>query len=356
MKKLLIISNHYPIQPRLNKIIKSIENLNLDIDIRILAWNRNNNDVEQNENIVTFDSNEGYGKKIKKLLGMFKFYKELKSQIESFEPDYIQAIDWDMLFLVNLCCKTEKIIYEVYDIPNSNNNILQFIMSLLEKISLKKVEKIILASPFFKEIYKNLSEKIYVLNNKPNKSLIDLPEGNNKCNEKLTLGYIGIIRNFDILTRIVDVASEKKINVLFAGDGPEYNKIKEYCYGNNYINFIGRYEYKDIKKIYNQCDVIWAAYPAKNKNVKLAISNRFFESNVLETPGIYSAETELGKYVEKNNIGFTVNPYDREEIANLFERLISHKECLLEVKRQIKLGNEYMFWEEEEKVLKQIYT
>ncbi len=42
--------------------------------------------------------------------------------------------------------------------------------------------------------------------------------------------------------------------------------------------------------------------------------NKYFESIYFETPGIFPNSTKAGELVEEQNIGYTVNPYDKNEI------------------------------------------
>ena len=87
------------------------------------------------------------------------------------------------------------------------------------------------------------------------------------------------------------------------------------------ISFYGAYSFSQIPKIYEQSDLIWAAYPNKDYNVVYAISNKFHESMSCGKPCIYADKTKLGKYVSINNIGYTVDPYSEKAIRTLINQI-----------------------------------
>ncbi|MGU8352505.1 hypothetical protein ACV3NO_10100 [Clostridium perfringens] len=279
--KILMIINQYPIQPRTKKIINSIKKIYPNVDLKVIAWNRENVNLQDKSDFIkVINSKVGYGKKLKKLIGLNKFKKEIEKEVESFKPDFLHIIDWDMLWICSNF-KKYKIIYEVYDIPNCKNFIIEKVYSFLEKKSLKNVDKIIVASKYFFERYSYLNLPIMILENKPLK--MDFLEtsiiGNRK---KICIGYVGKIRNFTILKNIVDACQELNMDILFAGDGPDYKNLKIYCKDKKNVQILGKYDYKDISRIYSNIDIVWAAYPIENKNVKLAVSNRFYEACILK--------------------------------------------------------------------------
>ncbi|MCX0359391.1 glycosyltransferase [Clostridium perfringens] len=162
------------------------------------------------------------------------------------------------------------------------------------------------------------------------------------------MGYVGKIRNFTILKNIVDACQELNMDILFAGDGPDYKNLKIYCKDKKNVQILGKYDYKDISRIYSNIDIVWAAYPIENKNVKLAVSNRFYEACILKKPSIVTEKTMLGNYVNEEQIGFIVNPNDLDSVKRLFLEITNGKYNLKFMNKKLESINFDMYWENEE--------
>lgn len=357
MKKILIVINHYPISPRLNKLISSIVKIYPQYNLKVVAWNRKNiKKIDGEMDITLHNSNQGYGKKIKKIFGMAGFRKKIKSTIESYNPDIVHCIDWDTLFLCStINCKKYKLIYEIYDIPEVKNKLLSNLIKTMESKLILKVDKIIYASPYFDYRYSEINKMKYTLNNKPSIDILNFKNNNNdKLNENLNIAYIGNIRYIEVLKNLVDAVKNTDVKLDFHGEGPDLNELKKYCEAQENIIFTGRYDYKNIYKLYKNCDVVWAVYPAEYENVKLAISNKYFESIAFKKPGIYANNTFLGENVIKERLGFTVNPYSSEDIKSLIKKLYNKKEINNVIENMDKFSND-VFWESEEYIVEEIY-
>lgn len=361
--KILMLTDHYPLSPRVKKIRNSILKLYPESNVKILAWNRE--DTTKTEDYVeTFNQDLGYGNKLSKLLNLIKFKKRARMFFDEFKPDYIHAIDLEMCILARGISKKVKLIYEVYDIKFFGNKILNYIREKLELVIIKNhISGMILASPYF-EIYYNGKgaskiDKI-IINNKPSISIklnksngymsnyVDLLRG------RIIIGFIGTIRYKDILLNLINAIKDNdKAKILLSGSGPHLNLIKEYIEKNNLqdkVVMTGRYREADLEEIYDACDYIWAAYPNKDLNVKYAISNKFFESFVFHKKVIVSENTMLGDSVMELKRGYVVNPYASKDIGVLIEKLEINKHKL----EKTSFGKG-LFWEDEELELKKLY-
>lgn len=361
--RILILCDHYPLSPRVIKMRNSLMELYPNSIVRVFAWNRENNVVNE-DYVETFNQSLGYGNKIKKALNLVRFIKQAGIYVKKFKPTYIHAIDVEMLLTSVLISNGQKIIYEVYDIKFFRNKILNEIREKTEFFALKKyVDSMILASPFF-EIYYNDNKmqniKKVTINNKPSKEVLLKKRSNymaqykGKIENKLVVGFIGTIRYKEILINLINASKElDNIVILLAGDGPYFEHIKTYINENGFkskVIMTGRYSNYDLKDIYDACDYIWAAYPNKDLNVKYAISNKFFESIIFRKKVIVSESTMLGEYVYKSDNGLTVNPYSVDDIMLLLKSLKRY-EC----KKANNSLKEGLYWEDEHHKLLNIY-
>lgn len=326
--KIAIISDHFPVAPR---TMNTMENLSeLGHNVQILAWNRQSSS-NSNENILTFNQKIKYGDRLSKLKNLPKFKSWLIANLDSIQPDVIQAIDFEMLSLVATYCHRNniKLIYEVFDIKFFNNKFINNYRESKERKLLSKCNHVILASPFFNQYYSIADDKYSIIENKINNMISNdakwkYLENTSIDRTKKNIGFVGTVRYEEILKRLISAGIKNdNCNIFIIGDGPDKNSLKSFSDELDAKNvfFTGRYSTLELKSIYDNLDVVWACYPSKDENVKYAVSNKFYESQYFNKPIIVASDTYLGDLVIKNQMGFAVNPYDQSEIEMLIDKI-----------------------------------
>jgi glycosyltransferase involved in cell wall biosynthesis len=263
------------------------------------------------------------------------------------------------MFIIAKLIKLPKtqIIYDVPDLPASNNFIVYKILKSIEEIFITKNDVILLSSRFFVENYYKIKSRKLIIENMPKKNIIHTNNNLHFKKNRLTIAFIGNIRYLEIFKNLVDAAYEVDLDLLFFGGGPEEEKLKNYAENMNNIHFFGKYDYNNISKFYKITDLVWAAYPSKDINVKYATSNKFYESLVFNKPCIFSKETKLGEYVARRNIGIIVNPYSVSDIRELFNKLLNNNTYLSEIKNNIKnINKKDLFWDNQEKKILKLFN
>lgn len=315
-KTIAIIDCSIPINSRNQKIIDSIKKHFPEHDIHIITWNRENISLtEKGKYFHAFNRLAPYADVKAKLIGMFGFKKYIRQVLRKISADVIIASHWSNLILcVGQKHQGQILIYENLDVP-TGGLITRKISQALEGLALSKVDVIVHASRFFKQLYPTTIPQI-ILENKPAFPSCFQKEGIHK---PLIISFIGSVRYKEILTKLVEaVKNDKRFQLYIHGSGEDLNFMQEYCKNIDNICFTGKYQYKDVVSLYHQSDVVWAAYPNKDFNVVYAISNKFHESLFVGVPCIYSNQTELSNLVREKKIGFVVNPYDISDIKRLF--------------------------------------
>ncbi|EKD29116.1 MAG: hypothetical protein ACD_79C00059G0002 [uncultured bacterium] len=340
MKKILLLDSSYPINSRNLRILNVLSE---EYNTNYVTWNRDGrkiNEVDKNSFILTSE-NIGYGNKIKKISGFLKFFRYVKNILKKEKPDILIASHWDML-LIGSFLKNQfayKLIYENLDMPTSGNSLIFNTLKILEKKLLNKTNGIIFASRFFKGEYAFYSDDTLVIENYPLKSnfLTSNKSISKYERQKLNIAFIGTIRYLEIMQNLVESVKDLDVILNFWGDGHSRKSLEQYVIKNNFKNvfFKGAYEYRDIGNIYEKSDVIWAAYPNKDYNVKYAISNKFYESIIFNKLCIYSDKTLLGDYVEQNKIGLSVDPYSVKSISALFNKLLNNRNEITNIESKI---------------------
>lgn len=348
--RIALIDTAIPINTRNQKILNSLRRAIADVEIYVISWVRDGSCFSEQENYLVYNKESKYGSKWKKLHNLQGYSCFVKKTLVNLEPDVVIASHWDTLVLVpKKIAKNSILIYENLDVPTGPWPV-RVIEKTLERNRLQDVDLIVHASRFFKELYSSKFKQIVI----ENKTQFEFTPKNVYIHNPLNISYIGLVRYRDILYNLIEAAKQlqDKIVVRICGGGQDLEEVKDYAKSVNNVFFTGRYSFEEIPLLYTECDVVWAAYPNKDYNVKYAISNKFHESIMNRVPGIYSRNTKLGDYVEKEKIGYTVNPYSVNEIIDLIESIISDPDGIVRRSKKLSLFSENeTTWDEDIKVL-----
>lgn len=347
MKKICLIDSTYPINTRTKKIFDSLISVFGDENVFVIAWNRDERDVLDNEKYFIFKRNVAYGNKIKKLCYLLSFKTFIYRIVKKNDFDVIIASHWETLFLASLLKKNfSMLVYENLDIPTSSNGIVLWILQKLERYALKRTDAIIFASRFFVPLYDFFKKEKILLENKPDTEIL-LQE--KKMSKKLNIVFLGVIRYLDILKNLMNaVTGMSDVDLYIWGDGPDFNDVSLFAKNKTNIFVKGRYDNSQLQDIYSTADLVWAVYPNRDYNVKYAISNKFHESISLGKPCVFAENTKLGDFVNSNGIGFIVDPYSIEGIRNLFINLREFPQAMESVSRNLmKLKKKMTSWNED---------
>jgi glycosyltransferase involved in cell wall biosynthesis len=358
MKKIILIDSSYPINNRNIKILNSLTG----IKKAVIAWNRDERMCQPLHDCdeYIFKSRAQYGHQWLKFFKLTFYMCFIRKIIKRLKPDIIIASHWEILFLVSLVKpKGCNLIYENLDMPTADNKLFLMIQRKIEKCSLERTDVIIFASRFFVSEYEHFKKKIYILENKPLLDILsDKPAKYHHITGKMKISFIGNLRYFEIMCNLISATEKLPIDILFFGDGPDYLKLKSFVKDRDNVYFFGKYDYEDIKCIYDLSDIIWAVYPNKDYNVKYAISNKFFESLLFKKPAFFANNTFLGKLVEIKKIGLVVDPYNIENINATIREILLNRNQLYEITENIERYNSEndQFWDKEIEKIKEIFN
>ena len=330
--RIAIIDCSVPVNTRNQKIIDSITKFLPTKEVHVITWNRDGRVLENNPYYHVYEKVAPYADYRAKLLGMKGFRSFIGQSLKKIQPSIIIVSHWSNLILTAGFKKDgQKLVYENLDIP-TGSGIIRLVSSLLERNALRNVDLIIHASRFFRPLYKMNIPQV-VLENKP---IFASDFSTIPARYPFRIAFIGSIRYKHILKNLVDaVKDDKRFELFFHGSGEDLDAITEYCNGMPNVYITGAYSYSKVKELYHNSDLIWAAYPSEDYNAIYAISNKFHESLYVGVPCVYSKNTKLAEFVEKENLGFVVNPYSVDEIRSLFDDIVSGKQSLEKVKESM---------------------
>lgn len=346
MRRILLIDDCFPINTRNKKILDSLEkHYGKDVELSVIAWDRNNTYKEELKGYHIYKKDSPYGNKTRKFFNLLGYRKFCFSTIKALQPDVVIASHWNNLLMVpKLNRQKQMLIYENLDIP-TGRFILRKLATTVERLQLKRVDLTIHASRFYTKLYSPKIKQL-ILENKPP---FQAPSHQDYViHQPLRIAFIGLLRYREISKALIDaVRNDNRFQLYFHGDGHAKDYLEGCAEGAVNIFFTGRYAYEDVAKLYQQTDVVWAAYPNKDFNVIYAISNKFHESLTFGIPTVYADKTCLGDFVTENHIGLAVNPYSTEAIKSLLDDIYAHHDKLRQLSNNMRsFGSKQTTWDE----------
>ena len=335
MLHILLIDDSFPINNRNTKILQSLaQHYGEQASISAITWDRENACAEPPKGYHIYKKTSAYGQKFQKLMNMWGYRRFCHEKIKSLKPDVVIASHWNNLLMVpKLDRKRQMFIYENLDAP-TESYLLRKISTMLERRQMRRTDLTIHASRFYTELYPPKYRQL-VLENKP-----AFPIASNRDyhpQSPLRIAFIGLLRYPEILSVLIDaVRGDERFQLFFHGDGHARKTLEEHAEGETNMFFTGRYAYEDVADLYQQTDVVWAAYPNKDFNVKYAISNKFHESLAFGIPTIYAEHTRLSDLVQQECIGMVVDPYSVQSVKTLLDFIATHTKNLEEMSENMR--------------------
>lgn len=141
-----------------------------------------------------------------------------------------------------------------------------------------------------------------------------------KSSDIITISTIGSIRDFDANAEIIDnIKNNPNIKLRFIGKGIASESLHNYAKNVNAKNveFKGYYDKSIEHTFYEETDFVNIYYPHLLSH-DTALSNRFYKSLVFKKPMIVRSKSIQGDYVEKYNLGLSL-----DNCTDLQEKLTS---------------------------------
>jgi len=213
----------------------------------------------------------------------------------------------------------------------------------------------------YKELYPNLKQ-IKVLRNvppfqKPKKIQDAAYLLNSKESIILFHGYFLPQRGLEQLVRAM--ASVKNARLLLVGEGPLETELKQLV---TTLKLAEKVQFRafvpqDILIDFAaQADVGVSLLEPNSENHRLALPNKFFEYVMAGLPVLVSETPTLKNYVERYEIGLTVNNRKPEAIAKALLKMVADKNQLKKWRQNCLRAAKNLCWEKERSTLFKIYS
>ena len=259
--------------------------------------------------------------------------------------------------------KNIKIIYDAHEYESERCHFSKFqnnMAKIIEGFLIKYVNIIITVSNSIAEDYRKIYgiKKPYIVYNSPPfinviKYNIFREKFNIPQNHTIFLyqGGFGIGRG--ILEFYELIKNKENVSYVIMGYGYLEDIIKEKSKQEKNLYFQEAVPQNILLNYTSSADIGVCIEENLCKSWDYALPNKLFEYNMAKLPVIVSGLYEMKKFVKKNDTGFIIeNIYDKNEFDNLYSNIIeTYKEKINNIKKSNLIYN----WEEQEKILINIY-
>ena len=147
--------------------------------------------------------------------------------------------------------------------------------------------------------------------------------------------------------------------LLIAGGGDVINTLKEMVAKNNLtekVIFKDRMPYNELIKFTSVADLGLTLDKPNNLNYKFSLPNKLFDYIQMGVPVLSSPLPEIMKIITNYDVGDYVESHDPQQLALKINYIISNQELRLKWKKNCNFAASQLTWENEEIVLKRIYS
>ena len=292
---------------------------------------------------------------------LLKFIFKVKKYLKNKEFEILHCHDLLMAFIGCIFFRDKEIIFDMHEYyGNSKSKLNNFIIKKMVSYTQNRASWIIYVNEFQKKDCKNKNlEKFVEIPNYPERK--NFQNINKNLSDQLRISYIGKVRDFSSLSKLIDCNIDDNLTkIAIYGDGSEFDKLLEFAKKKGKERIMkGHYNgVEDTERIYNNTDILYAVYDINcnnSLNWKNAMPIKSYEAIITLTPIIANKNTTLGEFIEKNNIGFTIDITKEKELEKLFERIINNPVLLKEKIENMKKIQYLYTWDNVIKNINKIY-
>ncbi len=285
MKKRILFILPTTGQPRYAKRIDSLKKLGFNVEA--LSFRRKYHKGRIPDCNISYLSNVESENYLMRIFTLIKDLPKIRKKSHEFDLVYAFGTDMGYLSILSVFLQKKPVVCEIADIMpiQQKKTISGIFIRTLDKIFFSKVNLLVFTSEhfinYFTEFLK-MKPPFITLENKMD--IISIKPIHKNLNDIITIGYFGLIRCQKSISILKSLAKEypDRFKVLIAGvtdHTVELNNLPKN------VKLIGEYKSpQDLAKIYGKVDIVWNVL--FDRNMKWAMTNRFYESLYFQKPYI----------------------------------------------------------------------
>lgn len=279
----------------------------------VICLDRFNDDgPKKEENVYTFYSVMGTDKK-KKIIPYLYFRHFVLSILRKNRYDKIIVLTTvpAVLFKNYLLKKYPgKFIFDYRDYSFEK---IGFYKKWVNQIASKSYATFLSSKGFYQFV--NSINNVYIVHNISNSEF--KIEHSRPFKKIINIGFVGLVRYFDINTKLIDAFSnDEHFSLSYHGIVYDDCDLETYCKGKkvNNVTMYGAYNNADKPKIYQSINLINSIYSLQSPEVSRAIPNRLYDAALYKIPLIVADGCYLAEVVRKYHLGVVVDTKDSGDI------------------------------------------
>jgi glycosyltransferase involved in cell wall biosynthesis len=236
----------------------------------------------------------------------------------------------------------------------------------IERFIFPKLTKVYTVCDSIANIYKEkYGVEVKVVRNIPRKNKaveyvsrkeLGLPE-----NKKILLlqgAGINLDRGAEEMVEAMKYLPEEYLFVIVGG-GDVFDKLRRIIRENKLESKVmikGKIPYQDLIQYTHAADLGLSLDKNTNLNYEFSLPNKLFDYIHHKTPVLASNLTEISRIITEHQVGWILESHHPEKIATQIQRIFADSEDVITKTNNTKIAAEKLTWENEELVLKQIYS
>ena len=147
--------------------------------------------------------------------------------------------------------------------------------------------------------------------------------------------------------------------LMIVGDGDVVSQLKDRVKElqlEEKVKFYGRRPYLEMMQFTWHADIGLTLDKDTNPNYKFSLPNKVFDYMHATTPIVTTNIIEVANVIRKHDIGEIVEQFTIEELSQTLNKILTDSDRLATMKANCKTAAETEHWENETRVLKEIYS
>lgn len=259
--------------------------------------------------------------------------------------------------------KNQPVIFDMREFygMQGDRGIVAIIKRKLSGLLCKKVYKVLYVHPMQKqEAPIGTQHKFLHLPNYPDTNYIYPLKKERNDGDPLFISYIGGIRErqkdyFEILARACAEAGGVKLSLHGGGNGYQKIKYLQEKYPDT-VKVTGKYDgIKETARLFSEGDLLYCCYDISVVNWQRGEAIKMFEAIATKTPLVVSRGSYMESFVIKNDIGYSLDGGNYNEVLSFIKYIKNHREELeIKAENTDKIRGQYT-WDNVVKVLDEAY-
>jgi len=240
------------------------------------------------------------------------------------------------------------------------------IWMLMERIAMPFVDTLLTISGPLADEYKKRYPRlknVQVIRNLPSikDKAPDVEKEYPRKDEPFTFLFHGYFHEGRALEQTLSAFQNLKdlqVRVILIGKGPLENRLKDLVHReklDHFVKFVDFIPNNELINYIRHADTALVLIQADSVNRSYSLPNKFFESVMAGLPVLASNIPTLKKYIEKYELGLTVDPDDPYAISEAMRKIYFEQDKLNTWRKNCLAAADELNWENEAEKMKEIY-